>query len=262
MDLSYRGKSYGRFVAYADEDRVPTHIDRMLLEGFAREIAASVHYLYGGTIQVQRSAVAVARNEVRHRIQRDLHDGLGPILAAVKMQVDSARALLPTDLNAADTLLQQVGTETQNAVADVRRLVSELRTPAMHSMGLMAALSEQAKRFQRASAGRLQVRVEAPPQLPDLPDRVAVAAFRIASEALTNIAKHAQARSCVIGVKVDGDLRLDVTDDGIGIRAQSRAGIGLASMRGRARELGGECTITPHGTRGTRVAVRLPFERV
>lgn len=262
IDVRYRDKSYGRFVAYVDENTAPTSIDQMLFEWFARELAASVYYLYHRTFQTQRGAAARAHNEVRHRIQRDLHDGLGPILAVVKMQVDSARALLPTDLNAADTLLQQVGAETQNAVANVRRLVSELRTPAMHSTGLTAALSEQAKRFERASAGRLRVRMDAPSQLPDLPDRVAVALFRIASEALTNVAKHAQARNCVIRLEADEDLRLEIVDDGVGIRAKSRTGIGLVSMRARARELGGDCDITRRKVRGTRVAVRIPLDHL
>jgi signal transduction histidine kinase len=262
IDVAYRDKSYGRFIAYVDEDTVPTCIDQMLFEWFARELAASVYYLRRGTFQTQRGAAARARNDVQYRIQRDLHDGLGPILAAVKMQVDSARALLPTDLNAADTLLQQVGTETQNAVADVRRLVGELRTPAMHSIGLIAALSEQVKRFERATAGRLRVRMETPPQLPDLPDPVAVAVFRIASEALTNVAKHAQARNCVIRLEVDDDLGLEIVDDGVGICAKSRTGIGLVSMRARAQELGGECVITRRGVGGTRVAVRLPLDHL
>ncbi|GAB2858707.1 hypothetical protein GCM10027176_71510 [Actinoallomurus bryophytorum] len=260
IDVAYRDKSYGRFIAYVDEDTVPTSTDQMLFEWFARELAASVYYLRHGTFQ--RGVAARARNDVQHRIQRDLHDGLGPILAAVKMQVDSARALLPTDLNAADTLLQQVGTETQNAVADVRRLVGELRTPAMHSTGLTAALSEQVKRFERAAAGRLRVRMETPPRLPDLPDPVAVAVFRIASEALTNVAKHAQARNCVIRLEVDDDLRLEIVDDGVGICAKSRTGIGLVSMRARAQELGGECGITRRGVGGTRVAVRLPLDHL
>jgi signal transduction histidine kinase len=260
IDVAYRDKSYGRFIAYVDEDTVPTSTDQMLFEWFARELAASVYYLRHGTFQ--RGAAARVRNDVQHRIQRDLHDGLGPILAAVKMQVDSARALLPTDLNAADTLLQQVGTETQNAVADVRRLVGELRTPAMHSTGLTAALSEQVTRFERATAGRLRVRMETPPQLPELPDPVAVAVFRIASEALTNVAKHAQARNCVIRLEVDDDLRLEIVDDGVGICAKSRTGIGLVSMRARAQELGGECGITRRGVGGTRVAVRLPLDHL
>lgn len=262
IDVAYRGKSYGRFIAYVDEDAVPTGIDQMLFEWFARELAANVYYLQRGTFQTEHGATAKACNDVQYRIQRDLHDGLGPILAAVKMQVDSARALLPTDLNAADTLLQQVGAETQNAVADVRRLVGELRTPPMHSIGLTAALSEQVKRFERASAGRLRVRMETPPQLPDLPDPVAVAVFRIASEALTNVAKHAQARNCIIRLKVDDDLHLEIIDDGVGISAKSRTGIGLVSMRARARELGGECLITRRGVSGTRVVVCIPLDRV
>jgi signal transduction histidine kinase len=261
IDLRFRGESCGRFIAYANEDNPLGHLDQMLLEEFAQELATNLHTVtMNGTLYShQHRLVSQVRNEVQCRIQRDLHDGLGPILAAVKMQVDSVRTLMRIDPDAADMLLEQVGAETENAVASVRRLVTDLRTPAIHSMGLLAALAEQSRRFQQASAGRLQIKIEAPARLPALPERVELAAFRIASEALTNIAKHAQARSCVMRVRVDGDLRLDIVDDGIGIPGRSRAGIGLASMRGRAQDLGGECTIARCGTRGTHVAVRLPF---
>jgi two-component system NarL family sensor kinase len=87
-----------------------------------------------------------------------------------------------------------------------------------------------------------------------------VAAYRIALEALTNAARHAHARRCVLRLAVDSALELQVCDDGRGIPAGHRAGVGLASMCQRAREVGGTCTVGPEPGGGTRVTARLPLQ--
>jgi signal transduction histidine kinase len=260
IELNFQGESHGRFIAYVDETRPLDRIDQELLEEFAKELATGIHLLHLKDIRHKHHRiVSMVQNDVRHRVQRDLHDGVGPILAAVKMEVDAARALLRSDPVTVGALLEQAATDTEDAVASVRQLVSDLRVPAVHEMGLLAALAQQSMRFQRASAGRLRIDLDAPTRLPALSERVELAAFRIASEALTNTARHAHAHTCVIRVRVDGGLRLDIIDDGVGISGRSPAGIGLASMRERARELGGECTIVPRTTPGTHVTVRLPL---
>ncbi|MBI4494690.1 MAG: hypothetical protein HY690_18085 [Chloroflexi bacterium] len=107
--------------------------------------------------------------------------------------------------------------------------------------------------------GLLYVSVEAPEALPPLPAAVEVAAYRIALEALTNVARHACARTCTIRLALADALELEIVDDGIGLPANPRAGVGLASMRERAAELGGTCTIEPTSVGGTRVLARLPI---
>jgi len=102
--------------------------------------------------------------------------------------------------------------------------------------------------------------VTAPDTLPNLPAAVEVAAFRIVQEALTNVVRHAQARTCMVHLALDGEtLRIEVDDDGRGISPTRRAGVGLASMRERAAELGGDCVVEAPPAGGTRVIAHLPL---
>jgi signal transduction histidine kinase len=131
-----------------------------------------------------------------------------------------------------------------------------LRPPTLDDLGLAGALRDAASRY--AGTG-VEVQVEVPDTLPPLPAAVEVAAYRIAQEALTNVARHARSRRCVVTLSVNELLELTVSDDGIGIPASRRAGVGLVSMRERAEELGGSCAVEPMPGGGTRVAARLPL---
>jgi len=101
--------------------------------------------------------------------------------------------------------------------------------------------------------------VEAPEQLPALPAAVEVAAYRVTQEALNNVTRHAQARTCVVRLALLDELQLEITDDGVGLPAELHAGVGLLSMRERAAELGGSCVIETTPGQGTRVLVKLPL---
>ncbi len=102
--------------------------------------------------------------------------------------------------------------------------------------------------------------MDAAQHLPSLPAAVEVAAYRIVEEALTNVVRHARANTCLVRLAVEGHvLCLEISDDGVGLPAEHIAGVGLLSMRERAAELGGTCTIEPVATGGTRVLARLPL---
>jgi len=101
--------------------------------------------------------------------------------------------------------------------------------------------------------------VHAPDCLRPLPAAVEVAAYRVVLEAITNVVRHASARRCDVQIAVNGSLWLQVTDDGSGLQPERTAGVGLASMRERAAELGGSCVIDSPAAGGTRVHVRLPI---
>ena len=94
-----------------------------------------------------------------------------------------------------------------------------------------------------------------------MPAAVEVAAYRIACEALTNVTRHARARICHITIALDSALHMEIADDGVGLAAERRMGVGLISMRERAEELGGSCAITSAGGQGTRVRVELPLAK-
>jgi two-component system, NarL family, sensor kinase len=126
-------------------------------------------------------------------------------------------------------------------------------------LGLVSALREQALQYHQLNG--VQVVIEAPPQFPVLPAAVEVAAYRIVLEALTNMARHAQAHACCVRLALTDALTIEVIDDGLGLPSQPRVGVGLTSMRERAAELGGTCTITGGATGGTHVLVQLPLAK-
>jgi two-component system NarL family sensor kinase len=105
------------------------------------------------------------------------------------------------------------------------------------------------------------VLVEPPEDLPNLPAAVEVAVYRIAQEALTNVVRHARAKTCVVRLAVKEYVALEIVDDGVGIPAERGAGVGLSSMRERAAELGGSCVVESAPEGGTRVLVRLPLPK-
>ncbi len=242
--------------------------DRHLLDNIAREAGVATHAVrLTADLQHSRERLVTAREEERRRIRRDLHDGLGPALAGLTLKADAARNLLSNDPAAADALLADLKTQTQSAIADIRRLVYELRPPALDELGLLSAIREQASQYASVSNG-LQVSVIASPQdLPPLSAAVEVAAYRIALEAFTNVVRHAHARDCEIRIAWNdvGDrkgsplLQLEIIDDGVGISPRHHVGVGLASMCERAAELGGTCVIEPAASGGTRVFARLPI---
>jgi signal transduction histidine kinase len=233
--------------------------DRRLLEDLARQSGVAVHAVrLTQELQRSRERLVTAREEERRRIRRDLHDGLGPTLAGIALNLDTARGLIERDPAAGEALVHRLRDEAQSAIADIRRLVYELRPPALDELGLAGAIGEQACRL---SSNGLVVSVEGPDELPPLPAAVEVAAYRIALEALTNAARHAGARRCTVSIAVDDALELEVTDDGQGIGAGRRVGVGVRSMQERAAELGGICTIEPAAFAGTSVRARLPLTR-
>ena len=105
----------------------------------------------------------------------------------------------------------------------------------------------------------LQVAVQAPDPLPPLSAAVEVAAYRIATEAMTNVARHAHARRCLLRLEVGHDLAVEVRDDGVGVPAGRLAGVGLPSMAARAAELGGGCVVVRLDGGGTQVMAHLPL---
>ncbi len=164
-------------------------------------------------------------------------------------------------------LLRQLEDQVRGTIADVRQLVYDLRPPVLDQYGLLGAIREEGVRIAGAS---LDVSLEAPEQLPPLPAAVEVAAYRIVTEALTNVVRHAQAGHCVIRVSVpisagDGEptnaeLGIEIYDDGRGIAPGAKRGVGLHSMRERAEELGGTCVVEAGPRHGTRVRACLPAQ--
>jgi signal transduction histidine kinase len=139
----------------------------------------------------------------------------------------------------------------------VRRLVYNLRPPALDELGLMSALRERATAFPTDQG--TQVIVEGPEHLSPLPAAVEVAAYRVAQEAVKNAAHHGKAEHCWVRLRVQDGLTLEVVDDGCGISRDVQAGVGITSMKERAAELGGSFRVEPLPSGGTSVVVWLPI---
>jgi signal transduction histidine kinase len=253
--LSYQGEVLGRLGVVAPRGESLTAADRRLLTDLARQSGVAVHGVrVMDDLQRSRERLVMAREEERRRVRRDLHDGLGPTLAGMVLKLSAAKGAAITRPADAERLIGELTTETQEAIAEIRRLVDGLRPPALDELGLLQALQSQVTRLGPC------YRLSGPERLPELPAAVEVAAYRIASEALTNAARHADAGSCELRIAVNGMLELEVEDDGRGMTAHQGRGIGMRSMRDRADELGGAVTIAPGAGGGTLVRLTLPIE--
>jgi signal transduction histidine kinase len=230
--------------------------DRRLIADLAPQVAAAAHAVaLAQELQAAHRRLIELREEERRRIRRDLHDGLGPALAGLTFTLDAVRNLTVSDLERANALLVSATEQTQTMIGDVRRLIYGLRPPALDELGLVGALRGLAAREASPST---TITVRAPGTLPPLPAAVEVAAYRIVQEALTNVARHADARSCTVRLALERDvLLLEIADDGQGME-ERRVGLGLQTMQERATDLGGSCQITSTSGAGTVVAARLP----
>jgi signal transduction histidine kinase len=267
--LTYRGTVIGRLlVARRAPDEPFSEGEDRLLRNIARQAGAAVHALQlANDLQRARQQVVTSREEERRRLRRDLHDGLGPSLAAQLLKVGSARALLTGQPEMTDRLLTGIETDIATTLGEVRRIVYALRPAALDQLGLAGALCSHAAACESGEFGgtgrSLAIRVEIPEDLPPLPAATEVAAYHIAREGLTNVVRHARARRCTLRLALEGGenerLLLCIEDDGVGLAEEAPLGVGLSSMRERAAELGGECQIASESGAGTRLTAVLPL---
>lgn len=213
-----------------------------------------------------RSRLVRTREEERRRLLHDLHDGVGPTLAAAALGLQVVRQVMTTNPGAAEEMLSRLEDELQGAIGEIRRVAHGLRPPVLDQLGLATALREYAATLAGRLGGNgsapLTISVDIAAELPPLPAAVEVAAYRIVCEALTNVARHSGAQTCSVRVWLERDLHVEVLDDGAGLGETRRNGVGLRSMRERAGELGGDFLVESREiVRGTRVAARLPVPR-
>ncbi|RFS85622.1 sensor histidine kinase [Actinomadura spongiicola] len=252
IPLVWHGEPVGRLlfgVTRTPDARLSGILARNLAElANAARLAADV--------QRSREHILRTREEERRRLRRDLHDGLGPTLASLAMTVDAARITLKSDPEAVDALLENLRATMGRTIGDIRELVYGLRPPALDDLGLEGAI--QALGGVVATGDGPKVNVQVDGDLKGLPAAAEVAAYRIVQEALTNVHRHANADSAVVRLHLNGDLHVTVDDNGVGLPSRVRSGIGMSSMRERAAELGGSCTVGPGPQGGTLVRARLP----
>jgi signal transduction histidine kinase len=257
LPLIHQSKTIGQLVfARRSPHESFSEAEYKLLRNIARQTGAAVHAAkLTADLRRSRQQLVTAREEERRRLRRDLHDGLGPTLAGVTLRIDIARNKLVSNPDGADTILVETKGQIQDTIGDIRRLVYQLRPPALDEMGLEKAV--RAFIDQQKTDG-LKITIEDSDGLSTLPAAVGVAAYRIALEGITNVIRHAQASNAVIRIYPEHDnLILEIKDDGIGLPEPIPLGVGMTSMRERAEELGGQLQLIPQSP-GTLLRACLP----
>ncbi|MGC3999514.1 MAG: histidine kinase [Anaeromyxobacter sp.] len=206
------------------------------------------------------------REEEQARIARDLHDDMGQLLTGMKVNLQAIEREVD-ELPCAPPGLVERTVDTlalvDRAVAAVRRIASHLRPSALEWLGLDAVLRQELRSFQARTG--LACAVDLAEELPPLRAEVATALYRIAQEALTNVARHARARRVEVRLRpAGGSVVLEIEDDGAGLPAGAGVAgqpetLGVLGMRERARRVGGELTLDRGGLGGARVRVTVPL---
>lgn len=253
--LVHRGRTLGHLVVELPPGRTVAAADRGLLfdlAGYAALLVCAEDL--NAELRSSRTRIVSAREEERRRLRRDLHDGVGPSLAAMVLKLGAARTR--DDPAERDALIEETRTEVKETITEIRRLVENLQPAAIDQVGLIDAIRQRAVSL----SGGILVEVSGPSQCPPLPAAIEVAAFRIASEAITNVARHAEASRCLVRIVLADDaLELSVEDNGRGLAAEHATGIGMISMRQRAAEIGGSCQIRHRRDGGVLVHAVLPL---
>ncbi|NYI04760.1 sensor histidine kinase [Allostreptomyces psammosilenae] len=258
FDLVYDGTVIGRLlVSCRNGQRTIEESDSELLHFLADQVAPAIASarLYED-LQASRERIVIAREEERRRLRRDIHDGLGPALSGLRLQLDTARAILPPDDPTAG-LLGQASADLARVISEARAITDDLVPAALGDIGLSDAVRRLADRLGLCTPS---VTVSLTPDpLPPMPAAVEVAAYRITAEALNNVVRHARATHAEVRLLALPDhLMVEVTDDGVGLpKTRAGGGVGLTSMAERAEEIGGRCYIAGTAT-GTRVHAVVP----
>ena len=239
----------------------PSARDRPVLRILAPALAQALR-ARSLTVEVaaSRERVVTAVEEDRRRLRRDLHDGLGPTLTGVAYATDAARNLLRSDPAAAEELLRGARADTGTAITEVRELVDGLRPAVLDQVGLLPALRQQAAQLRGRDGQRILVTLDLDDGLTELGAATEVAVFRIVTEALTNVARHAGSATASVRLAAQGDSLLAEVGDCGGGAAPWVPGVGLQSMRERVDQLGGTLDVGATAT-GGRVRVLLPLTR-
>ncbi|MFD1811977.1 sensor histidine kinase [Rhodococcus gannanensis] len=262
VDLVHRGAPVGVIAATAPPGVSLDARARKSLSELGSVVATGLALAQASLeLDAARDRLSTVRLEERRVIRRELHDGLGPSLAGIRLGLQGVRNLLAVDPDAAARLLDSLQQQLDHQVDGVRSLSRTLFPPILDELGLAAALHELAAQHARAGFV-LDVCADVPATL----DAAAgAAAYGIAVEAVSNARRHSGADGCRVDIvcaasgSASQELTVVVLDSGVGFTAGGAGGVGTRSMRERASELGGTLVIDSPPPGGTRVTARLPL---
>jgi len=207
-----------------------------------------------------------ALEQERSCIARELHDHAGQALLALRAELQVLRHYLPPGADQALSQIEHLDRIVLETSRDLRQLAHDLRPPLLSELGLIPALEQYVEDF--ASRQKIGVVFEVHDLAPELrlPEEIELVCYRVVQEALTNLARHAQASQVNIRLKLSsGWLQLNVVDNGIGFNPQNQtriSGFGLVGMRERVAAVGGEFKIWSRPGQGTRLSIRIPLNKV
>ena len=265
---------WGLLVVYADQVEAFSPNDIAGLMSLASQAAVALQNArLVEALEQQRAALhqvslrlVQAQEAERRRIARELHDELGQLLTALKLNLEAGRqALLPEAPAKLKTSLQEASSLAIQTMESARNLSLELHPAILDDLGLIAALRWEIDRYKQRTGQ--SICFEAADLADDLGPEVTITIYRVVIEAMTNIARHAQAREIFISLVVEGpQIVIQIEDDGIGFEVapeiqglKKRPSLGLVSMRERAELLGGQLRLISAPGRGTKVCMHLPL---
>lgn len=259
VGLTYQGNPVGTLqVELRKGERSLHDSDRATLDLICTPLAIALHAMaLSRQVTQARTATVEAAATERVRLQRELHDGLGPTLTSIAFRVDAVTNTLRTDTDAAEGLMSDVGADLRAVIEDVRRIVYGLRPIELDDLGLLDAVRQQAAAIPVQGGRTVAVEITSTKDLPQLSPAVELAAYRIIMESVTNVLRHSTAQACAVTLTAGDHLDVTIADSGTPPPGW-RPGVGIRSMRDRAEELGGTASAGP-GEAGWIVRARLPL---
>ncbi|MGN8121786.1 sensor histidine kinase [Pseudomonas sp. 22082] len=241
----------------------PLSLGLLLINVAAAGCVWTQHRLSRKSIKFQPQELAdrlleVQENE-RHRLSRELHDDIGQLLTAAKLQSEWLKRRLPAEMQEHCSVLCETLEETLNKVRDVSAILNPRQ---LTSLGLEASL--RAHLVKVLANTSVHWSLDCQQRLNGIPEEMAVAAFRITQEAVTNILRHAQAKNLLIRVqRLPQGLTLLISDDGLGFSPAANPGRegqrGMAGMAERIEQLGGTLNVTSEPGKGTQIEALFPW---
>jgi signal transduction histidine kinase len=210
--------------------------------------------------QYERQLRRAGAQEERNRLARDLHDSVKQHLFAIQTAAATAEARLATDPGGTHGALERVREAARNSLTEMDAMLDGLRVAPLENVGLVEAIRHQCDALRLRTGATVALEVGPLPSATLLPAGAHEAVFRMAQEALSNVARHARASVVQIGLTRRGDrLELTVTDDGAGFGPEHEGGMGLRNIRARAAEFDGDAHVSSTPGHGTTVLVSIPF---
>jgi len=211
-------------------------------------------------LELLSNRLLVLQEEERTRIAREIHDDLGQRLTALKIDVGGLIQALPEGANL-DSMVGRIRNNLDDTVTSIRRIAGGLRPPVLDDFGFLAAIEADIRQFEERTG--IECELSLPDEGPWIPPEVETTAYRIVQEAMTNVARHANATRVEIRLRLFADhVVLDVRDDGRGNNGRGidrAAGLGIIGMQERARLIGAVFDIQSVAGKGTIVSLRIPI---